>query len=152
MQRTKPTPKQKLYARALIKHKFNGAKAVQEVYDVKPQNAKTLAYQNNQKPVVQKEIRQVLNDAGLSLDYLSSVTKDAIEYNKDGKPSQAVLADLVKHSYKLHNALPSNTKMSIKQEYKVLLDKDYNTIRQELIETNTRTQELLNDLSEEANR
>lgn len=142
--RTKPTLKQKAYARALVKHKFNGAKAVQEVYNT-TKRGKEIAYQNNKKPAVQEEIKKVLNEVGLSIEYIAQEMKGAIEYNKGGKPSQSVLADLLKQGIKLHQSTLGN-KGTIKQERKILLDKDYNILKEELTTTLTKSKELLEDL------
>ena len=73
-----------------------------------------------------------------------------MDYNLEGKPSQSVLLEYIKHTHKLYNTMPSSNKVNIKQEYKVLLGKDYNILKQELTETLTRSQELLDDLRNEA--
>ena len=150
MRGDKPTPKQRLFAKAYIKNKFNATKSALEIYDTTYKGAKRIGNNNLKIPIVIKTIQEELASEGITMEYTNKILKNALEVNQDGKPSQAVLADLIKHIHKVYYNQPSGNRITVKQEYKVLLDKDYNTIRRELIETNTRTQELLNDLNNEA--
>lgn len=147
-----PTIKQKMFAKAFVEgilkeNKPNASKAALETYNVKPANAPNLGYQLMEKEPVQIEIKSLLDKAGITLDYLSDSSKDAIDYNlKGGKPSQAVGADLLKFMFKLHNAVPEKRTRTIKEERRVILSHDYQTLKNELKLTQTKTQELLQDL------
>ena len=145
--RHKPTPKQKQFVKEYIKNKFNGSKAALQVYDVKNKDsAKEIAHQNLQKEVVQNEVQRQLAQSGITLEYVNSTMYDAMEFNKQGKASQAVLADYVKHAHKLYNALPKDKKVVVKEERRVLLSKDLEVLKGELTTTVIRSQELLQDL------
>lgn len=146
----KPTPKEKLFAKKYIENNFNGTQAVLDVYNTKKRsNAKSISYQNLQKPVVQEEINKLLDKAGLSLNELNAYTKNSIEMNmKYGKPSQAVAATLIQHAYKLHNALPKNTKVSIKHTViESLTRKDYKEVTEDLKKISLESSKLVEDLS-----
>ena len=142
-----PTLKHKKFAKAYIENQGNASKAALEAYNIKPEDAPTIGYQNMQKPIVQQTITELLNKAGIDLETLTDYGNEALQNNLTlGKPSQAVGADLLKFYYKLHNAIPKEGKGMIKQERKVLLDKDYNVLREELSTIVTRSQDLLQDL------
>jgi len=145
--RTTPTLKQRKFAKKYIENGGNASKAVLEVYNVKTTDAKTIGYQNLQKPIVQKTIQELLNKNGLKLEDLTEFTTKAIKHNLTyGKASQAVGADLLKFTYKLHNAIPDKTHRTVKEVKKVFLDKDFNEVKTELEASITTTQALLNDL------
>lgn len=142
-----PTLKQRKFAKEYVKNGGNASKAVMEVYNTKKKNAHLIGYQNMKKPVVQKTIQELLNKNGLRLEDLTEITTKAIKHNLQyGKASQAVGADLLKFTYKLHNAIPDKVNHTIKEERKVLVDKDFNTIKEELTQSVSTTQALLNDL------
>src|SRR5574343_497531 len=129
---TKPTMKQKAFAKAYVKNKFNGKKAVLEVYDVKEGNAKGLAHNTLKNPLVQNAIQEELAKAGLSREYLNKTMYDAIEINKGGKPSQAVLAQLLIQAQRIYSYIPKDNKTVVKETRKVFLDKDYNEVKTQL--------------------
>lgn len=146
MQRTKPTAKQKAFVKAYIKRKFNASAAASDVYDVKKDQSANLGHQVLNKPIVQQTIKEELTKAGISLDYVNDTMKEAMELNKAGKPSQAVLAQLIIHAHKLYNAVPDRVKVTIKQERKELLSKSYDELKEELVSTITTSQAILQDL------
>ena len=143
----RPSLKQKAFAKKYIEYKGNGAKAALEVYDTTKEYAKNVAYITLQKEGTKRAIEEIMNKNQLDLDTLTEYGSEAIQNNLTlGKPSQAVGADLLKFYYKLHNVIPKEGKGIIKQERKILLDKDYNVLREELSTTITRSQDLLQDL------
>lgn len=143
----KPTLKQKKFAKAYVENGGNATQAALETYNTQAKQAKVIGYQNINKPVVKKTIEELLNKNGLNLEKLTELTTSAIKNNlKNGKPSQAVGADLLKFTYKLHNALPDKTTRIIRENKKIIMDKDYNTLKTELEQTVSLTTELLNDL------
>lgn len=143
----KPTFKQIKFAKAYIKNQGNASKSALEVYDVKRKDAKTVGYDTLHKPIVQKTIQELLNKNGLKLDDIIAQTTKSIKHNLTyGKASQAVGADLLKFTYKLHNAIPSSKNVTTKEVKKVFLDKDFNEVKTELEASITTTQALLNDL------
>lgn len=143
----KPTLKQRKFAKKYIENGGNASKAIMEVYDVKQQNAKTLGYQNLQKPIVQKTIQELLNKNGLNLEDITGMTTKMITHNmKYGKASQAVASDLLKFTYKLHNAIPDKAHRVVKEERKILVDKDFNVLKEELTQSVSTTNQLLQDL------
>lgn len=147
MQRTKPTPKQKAFAKAYIKNKFNARKTALEVYDTTEKQAHNLGHQVVNKPIVQKTIQEELAKAGITLDYINESMYKSIEHNlRYGKASQAVASDLIKHAHKLYNAVPSKGQTTIKEERKILVDKDFNVLKEELTKTVSTTNQLLQDL------
>ena len=125
-----PTLKQKLFAKAYVKHRGNGAKAAMEAYDTNGKTAKGIAYQNINKPVVQKEIKGQLIEAGLGIEDLNQYSKQLISNNLQGKPSQAVAASMIQFAYKLHNVLPATKKMSMNLSIKdQVVSKDFDELR-----------------------
>lgn len=142
-----PTLKQRKFAKEYVKNGGNASKAALEVYDTKKSDSHVIGYQNLQKPVVQKTIQDLLNKSGLKLEDLTEITTKAIKHNLQyGKASQAVGADLLKFTYKLHNAIPDKVTRVVKEERKVLLDKDFNEVKTQLEATITTTSQLLSDL------
>lgn len=136
-----------MFAKKYVEYKGNGLRAALDVYDTTPKNAKNVAHITLKKPVVQEEIKSLLNKAGLDLDTLTGFTTDAIVNNlKYGKASQAVGADLLKFAFKLHNVVPGKESKKIVETRKVTLSKDFNVIKEELTQSVSKSQELLSDL------
>lgn len=143
----KPTLKMRMFAKKYIEYKGNGAKAALEVYDTNKRDAKNVAHITLKKPIVQKEIKELLTKKGLDLDNLTDYTKNAIVNNLTyGKASQAVGADLLKFMYRLHNVVPGKEVRTVKEERKIVLSHDFNTVKEQLSTTISRSQELLKDL------
>ena len=57
MRGDKPTPKQRMFAKAYIKNKFNATKSALEIYDTTTKQAHNLGHQVVNKPIVQKTIQ-----------------------------------------------------------------------------------------------
>lgn len=142
-----PTLKQIKFAKEYVKNGGNASKAAYEVYNIKKKNAHTVGYQNINKPVVKRTIQEMLDKNGLKVDELVKMTTKGIKHNLTyGKASQAVGADLLKFVYKLHNVIPEGKQTTTKEIRKVFIDKDFNTVKEELTQSISLTQELLNDL------
>lgn len=147
-QRKTLTLKEKQFAKKYIEYQGNGAKAALDVYNTNKRNSRNVAHITLKKPHVQQEIKDLLNKNGLDLETLTGVTQEAIYNNlQNGKASQAVGADLLKLMFKLHNVMPSTTKVTIKQERKELLSRDFDSLKEELTQSVTTTQELLKDIA-----
>lgn len=138
----------KAIARAYVKAKFNGAEAGMQVFNTtKRKNAAVMMRKAMQSPQVKESIQEELAKAGLDKEYINKKLYKSIEHNLQyGKASQAVGADLLKTAMKIYNYLPDKTTRVIKEERKVLLDKDYNVLKSELEATVTTMTSLLNDL------
>lgn len=142
--RKTPTLKQKLFAKAYVKHRGNGAKAALEVYDTNKRDARNVAHITLKKAIVQKEIKQQLEEAGLGVEDLNKYTLKLIDKNLDGKPSQAVAASMVQLAYKLHNIMPASKKMNVNLNLNDQVGgKDFDEVKKMLEEQNKMTQALL---------
>lgn len=146
MKPSKPSFKQKQFAKEYIKNKFNAQKAALQVYDVKPNLAKQLGHNTLKNPMVQNEIQKGLAKAGLTPEYINESMYEAIEINKQGKPSQAVLAQLLTQAQKIYQYIPKDRKEVIREERRVLLSKDFSVLKTELTTSVSTSQELLEDL------
>lgn len=100
--------KEKKLVTEYVKNNFNKRQAALKVYNVNPNNASSLGKQVLDRPHVQEYLAEQLDKAGLSLDDLNGYLTTSVKKNMDGKPSQAVAADLIKFGYRLHNALPAS--------------------------------------------
>ena len=137
----------KAIAKAYIESGYNGAESGLKVFNTtKRKNASVMMRKALQTKNVQNEIQAQLAKAGIDEEFINTTMYQAIETNKLGKPSQAVLAQLLIQAQKIYNYLPKDNKVIIKQERKILLDKDYKIVKTNLSESVTQSQELLNDL------
>jgi hypothetical protein len=143
----RPSLKQKLFAKKYVETLGNGRQSALEVYDVKNKvNASSIAKRNLEKPYVQEEIRKILLRKGIDLDWSTDNLKSAIESNlKEGKPSQAVGADLLKFAFKLHDVIPGSKNLSLSYKKEVIENKDYSEIKDELVKLSEMTKKLLED-------
>lgn len=93
----------------------NAADAAMLSYNTnKRENAKSLGKQVLDRPIVKEYLKQILDRKGLSLEDLTDKMYQSIDYNsKMGKGSQAVAADLMKFSFKLHDAIPANKNLNV---------------------------------------
>lgn len=149
--RTTPTFKQAEFAKAYIKHKGNGTQAALEVYDGDYENAKAIAHENLQKPIVLEEIENVrksLTDKGITLDWLAQQAQDSINNGIGVKATQKDANDMIKFMYKLHNALPGTKNTTMKINLKGnLADLAIPEVIATLKTTQTKTNELIEDIS-----
>lgn len=138
----------KAIAKAYIKAKFNGAEAGIEVFNTKKRkNASVMMRKALQSPDVKNAIQEELAQAGLTKDYINKMMFKSIEKNIEfGKPSQAVGAQLLIQAQKIYNYLPKDQATKVRETRKVFLDKDFNTVKEELTQSISLTQSLLNDL------
>ena len=143
----KPSMKIKKFAKRYIENGGNGQQAVLDSYDVKSkENASSMAVALLDKPIVQETISALLDKAGISLDYLNEKTKEAIDLNLDGgKPQMSVASDLIKFSYGLHNVIPAKRSMNLNYSKKVIENKSYTELKDELQKMNKLTEKLLAD-------
>lgn len=138
----------KAIAKAYIEKKFNGAEAGLQIFNTHSRkNASTMMKNALQSPKVQSSIQEELAKEGIDHEFINKYFKKGIENNlENGKPSQAVGAQLLMQAQKIYNYLPKDSKTVLKQEYKVLVTKDFNVLKEELTSTLATSQELLNDL------
>lgn len=138
----------KAIAKAYIESDFNGAEAGLKVFNTtKRKHASTMMKKALKSPSVQNAIQEGLVKAGIDQEYINVKFKQAIDNNLTyGKPSQAVGAQLLIQAQKIYNYLPKDNKEVMKQERKIILDKDYNVVKEELTQSTTRSQDLLRDL------
>lgn len=138
----------KAIAKAYVKAKFNGAAAGMEVFNTtKRTSAKSMMTKALKVPQVQNDIQEELSKAGMDKEFINKALHKGITHNLTyGKASQAVGADLLKQVMKVYNYLPKDSKTVVTEKRKVLLGKDYNTIKEELTQSVSTTQALLSDL------
>lgn len=143
----RPSLKQKIFAKKYVDTLGNAQQAALEVYDVKNKvNAGNIGHANLKKPHIQEEIRKILERKGITLDDMTNDLGDAIKMNlAEGKPSQAVGADLLKFAFKLHDVIPGNKNLSLSFSKKEVVDKDYDEIKKELARLNALTSKLIDD-------
>ena len=100
--RTKPTFKQKQFAKVYVATKGNGVKSALQTYNPKNYTtANAISTENLQKPLVQEEIRKVLEEKGLTIDHITTIHKRNLDQSKQLSVSQSA----VETGYKLHGLL-----------------------------------------------
>jgi len=146
--RSYPQGKVKAIAKAYIKNKFNGAATGMEVYNTTNRNsAKRMISKALKSPEVKNAIQEELAAVGITREYINKQMYKAIDKNIElGKPSQAVGAQLLIQAQKIYNYLPKDQATKVRDTRKVFLDKDFNTVKEELTQSISLTQSLLNDL------
>ena len=146
--RSYPQGKVKAIAKAYIKNKFNGAATGMEVYNTTNRNsAKRMISKALKSPEVKNAIQEELAAVGITREYINKQMYKAIDKNIElGKPSQAVGAQLLIQAQKIYNYLPKDQATKVRETRKVFLDKDFNTVKEELTQSISLTQSLLNDL------
>jgi len=146
--RSYPQGKVKAIAKAYIKNKFNGAATGMEVYNTTNRNsAKRMMSKALKSPEVKNAIQEELAAVGITREYINKQMYKAIDKNIElGKPSQAVGAQLLIQAQKIYNYLPKDQATKVRETRKVFLDKDFNTVKEELTQSISLTQSLLNDL------
>ena len=143
--RTKPTFKQAQFAREYVKRGGKGTEAAMTVYDTTSRGAaKSIGYQNLQKPVVQQEIKRILTKAGLSPENATDFLKKAIESGLGEKATNSDALRGIDMVLKLHNAYPANktVKLSYSKQEQVM-SKDFQKLQDDLQQLNEATQRLL---------
>lgn len=111
----KATFKQKKFALEYVKNNGNGSKAALAAYDTNSNNAHVIASQNLDKPVVQKEIKKILDKAGLTLETVSEGLREVflagVERIEKATPDHAIaIGNMV---YKLNDAYPGKINKSM---------------------------------------
>ena len=146
--RSYPQGKVKAIAKAYIKNKFNGAATGMEVYNTTNRNsAKRMMSKALKSPEIKNAIQEELAAVGITREYINKQMYKAIDKNIElGKPSQAVGAQLLIQAQKIYNYLPKDQATKVRETRKVFLDKDFNTVKEELTQSISLTQSLLNDL------
>lgn len=137
---------EKRLVHAYITSKFNKRQAGL-VYDVKPQYASKLASEVLKRPVVQEYLQQQLDRAGLSLEDLNSMTSEAIHKGLEAKPTFSGAIDLIKHTYKLHNAVPANKTVSARINVNsTITPENIEELKKTLAEISKQNEKLLEEL------
>lgn len=143
-----PTEKQKQVVTKFIKNGFKRVDAVMDTYNVKKRkNAAVIARQIFKKPHVKQELKIQLQTAGLGIDDLTDYAKRIIEYNMQGKPSQAVASSMVQFGFKLNDSLPTTKKMTMSMSVSDQLpSKDVGDLKKTLEELQRTSQALISHL------
>ncbi len=113
------TLKQKRFAREYVRNGGNASKAALKVYEVMPKFAKNQGASVLKSPNVQKEIKDILNANGLSLDDLTQKAVDVVNKGlEEGTPSFSSASDMLKFLFKIHDVVPASKSMSAKLNIK----------------------------------
>jgi phage terminase small subunit len=100
--RKTPTFKQKLFAQEYVASRGNGTKSALKVYDTKNYMvAESIGSENLSKPIVQNEIRRILEERGLPIELLIDIHKRNLTQSKQLAVSQSA----VDTGYKLYGYL-----------------------------------------------
>ena len=104
--RTKPTYKQKLFVQEYIKNKGNGTQSALKVYNTTDDNtARMIASDNLTKPIVQQELKTLLQRKELQLDRFTNKLSDIVCSEPPKGYSGADIVEAVKTGLKLHGVL-----------------------------------------------
>lgn len=145
--RSKLSFKQKRFAQEYVKKNGNATQAALATYDTNNySSANAIARETLQKPLVQEEIKDILNSSGLDIASISSKVRHIVEREPDKVTDQGVLraAEML---YKLHGAFPASKSarlnINLSERYK---DYKYQDLIKELKLTRSSTEKLLGDL------
>ena len=145
--RRKPTFKQKRFAEEFVKLNGNATQAALRTYNVNDKKvAQAISSENLSKPIVQDEIKEVLNKVGLNLTAVSARVRNIAFQEPEKVTDQGVLraAEML---YKLHGAFPASKSarlnINLSERYK---DYKYQDLLKELKLTRSSTEKLLGDL------
>jgi hypothetical protein len=143
----RPSLKNKKFIKSFIDNGGNATKAVLDAYPVKSAKVATvMGHDLLEKPYIQEEISKALIRQGITIDWLNDNVRDAISDNlSNGKPSQAVGADLLKFMYKLHNVIPASKSLNMSYSKKEIINKSYTEIKEDLSKLQELTSKLLKD-------
>lgn len=84
--------KYEAFANSYIKNGFNGTKTAKELYNPKDDNsAATIASDNLRKPKVQEKIKEAMEKAGLTHDFIAEATKRNIKQSKNYGASNSAI-------------------------------------------------------------
>jgi len=104
--RTKPTYKQKLFVQEYIKNKGNGTQSALKVYNTTDDNtARMIASDNLTKPIVQQELKTLLQRKELQLDRFTNKLSDIVGSEPSKGYSGSDIVEAVKTGLKLHGVL-----------------------------------------------
>ena len=147
MKRTKPTFKQKRFAKEYIRNNGNGTQAYLKTYDVKnPAYAAMRASNLIRNDNVKREINEILDRSGLNQEAISDRVKAILNREPEKVTDQGVLraAEML---YKLHGAFPATKSarlnVNVTDRYK---DIKYQDLIKELRRTRETTEKLLKDI------
>lgn len=145
--RRRPTFKQMRFAQEYVKNGGKGKKAALAVYDANPQSAEGIARQNLDKPIVQQEIKKLLDKAGLSLDSVSDKLRTAIDIGlNSGKASVDTALRGLDMALKLQNAYPATKSIKLSYSRKEqVVSKDIREVAENLKKLTASASDLLSD-------
>lgn len=139
------TIKQKMFAHKYVE-KRNGTQAALEVYNSKSRrNAKLISTRLMKKPLIQAEIKSILDQVGLTAEHSGKYLKDAIVQGLES--GKATVGDSLRGLdmvFKLSNAYPASK--SIKMSYSRVdqtVSKDMKEVAETLKKLNEATSRLL---------
>lgn len=142
-----PTFKQKLFAQKYVELKGKGTDAAMQVYDVKKRaTAKSLAHQNLDKPIVQEEIKKILQSVGLTMTNAGEYLKTAISSGLGEKATNSDSLRGLDMLFKMHNAYPATKSLKLSySRQEQTLSKDFTELTAELRKMNEATSTLLSE-------
>lgn len=141
----RPSLKQRKFAKAYVENGGNAGKAALIAYDVSSnESARKTGQDALDNPMVQEEIKKLLNRAGLDLDTLNDKSKNLLDDGLSSKPSFAAATNHLQFLYKLHGVSPVNKSASIKwSSHQQLPSNDITQLTEALTKLNKSTSKLL---------
>lgn len=107
----KLTWKEKEFAKSYVKNKGNATEAALEVYNVKDRkSANKVGYTIANKPKIQKEIAQIMDEAGLSREKVIELVKRATVAGIGEQPRNSDALRGLEMLTKLHDLYPATRK------------------------------------------
>lgn len=144
---TKATLKQKLFAGEYVRNGGNATQAAMKTYHVKGTgSAKSVAMQNIKKPVVQDEIKKILDRAGLGLDSIATNLQTAVRSGLGVKATNSDSLRGIDMLLKLHNVYPDKITKKLSYSVQQHLSGDYKDTKEALRQSTAKAATMLNDV------
>lgn len=140
--------KEDLFIDAMVAYKGNQTEAAFQVYDTKSRrNAKMIGSTMMSKDRIREAVMQRMKAKGITFDYLIDKSKKMIDEGIKAKPSFSDARLMISDMFKLYNAYPDKTKVSLSYEKKditTLTSKDATTQLKQRLTASTKLLEDLN--------
>ena len=143
------TFKQRLFAQEYVKNRGNGVQAALKAYDATTRDsAKNISHQNLDKPIIQAEIKRIMEAAGLGMDVVIDTLKRAMVAGIGEKATNSDTIRGVDMLLKLHNMYPEKRTLNLNYTKKEeVASKDMLEVMKTLNQLQTTTQKLLDDMN-----
>ncbi len=141
----RPSLKQKLFAKKFIENGGNATEAALTSYNVTTrESAKHMGMQALDNPMVQEEIKKLLNKSGLDLDTIAGETREALTNALKAKPTFNGGVNLLQFLFKLHGVSPLNKSIAMKwSRTQNIPSQDITELTRQLKQLNNNTNKLL---------